>query len=105
VESSSVSKRINTVVLVHGGFVDGSGWRGVEALAGQISEPAWKTKPSWYLLVTDDRMIPIAAQRFMCERAGSKPVEVPGNHAIYVSNPRAVAGIIQAAASAELAAR
>jgi pimeloyl-ACP methyl ester carboxylesterase len=78
---------------------------GVEALAGQITEPAWKTKPSWYLLVTDDRMIPIAAQRLMCERAGSKPTEVPGNHAIYVSNPRAVAAIIQAAASAELAAR
>ena len=78
---------------------------GVEALAGQITQPAWKTKPSWYLLVTDDRMIPIAAQRFMCERAGSKPVEVSGNHAIYVSNPRAVAATIQAAASAELAAR
>jgi pimeloyl-ACP methyl ester carboxylesterase len=78
---------------------------GVEALGGQITEPAWKTKPSWYLLVTDDRMIPIAAQRFMCERAGSRSTEVPGNHAIYVSNPRAVATIIQAAASAELAVR
>ena len=78
---------------------------GVEALGGQITEPAWRTKPSWYLLVTDDRMIPIAAQRFMCERAGSKAMEVPGNHAIYVSNPRAVATIIQAAASAELAVR
>jgi len=77
---------------------------GVEALAGKITEPAWKTKPSWYLLVTDDRMIPIAAQRFMCERAGSKNTEVPGNHAIYVSNPRAVATIVQAAASAALAA-
>ena len=78
---------------------------GVEALGGQITEPAWKTKPSWYLLVTDDRMIPIAAQRFMCERADSKSTEVPGNHAIYVSNPRAVAAIIQTAASAELAVR
>jgi pimeloyl-ACP methyl ester carboxylesterase len=78
---------------------------GIEALGGQITQPAWKTKPSWYLLVTDDRMIPIATQRFMCERAGSKPIEVPGNHAIYVSNPRAVATIIQTAASAELAAR
>ena len=78
---------------------------GVEALSGQITEPAWKAKPSWYLLVTDDRMIPIAAQRFMCERAGSKPTEVPGNHAIYVSNPRAVATIIQAAATADLAVR
>ena len=78
---------------------------GVEALSGQITEPASKTKPSWYLLVTDDGMIPIAAQRFMCERAGSKSTEVPGNHAIYVSNPRAVATIIQAAASAELVVR
>jgi pimeloyl-ACP methyl ester carboxylesterase len=78
---------------------------GVDALGGQITEPAWKTKPSWYLLVTDDRMIPIAAQRFMCERARSKTMEVPGSHAIYVSNPRAVAIIIQAAASAELAVR
>jgi len=78
---------------------------GAEALAGQITEPAWKTKPSWYLLVTDDRMIPIAAQRFMCERAGSKTMEVPGNHAVYVSNPHAAATIIQAAASAALAVR
>jgi pimeloyl-ACP methyl ester carboxylesterase len=76
---------------------------GVGALDGQITEPAWKTKPSWYLLVTDDRMIPIAAQRFMCERARSHPMEVPGNHAIYVSNPRAVATIAEAAANAEFA--
>jgi len=72
---------------------------GIDALGGQISEAAWKTKPSWYLRVTDDRMIPIAAQRFMSERAGSKTMEVPGSHAIYVSNPRAAATIIQAAAS------
>lgn len=76
---------------------------GVDALAGQITEPAWKTKPSWYLLVTGDKMIPIAAQRFMCERARSKTMEVSGSHAIYVSNPRAVATIIQAAANAEVA--
>jgi pimeloyl-ACP methyl ester carboxylesterase len=72
---------------------------GVDALAGQITNPAWKTKPSWYLHVTDDRMIPIAAQRFMRERAGSTATEVPGSHAIYVSNPRAVAEIIETAAS------
>lgn len=76
---------------------------GVDALAGQITEPAWKTKPSWYLLVTGDKMIPIAAQRFMCERARSKTMEVSGSHAIYVSYPRAVATIIQAAANAEVA--
>ena len=72
---------------------------GVDALAGQITEPAWKTKPSWYLLVTDDRMIPIAAQRFMSERAGSKTTQVPGSHAIYVSNPRASADLIKTAAT------
>jgi pimeloyl-ACP methyl ester carboxylesterase len=73
---------------------------GVDALAGQITDPAWKTKPSWYLHVTDDRMIPIAAQRFMSKRAGSKVTEVPGSHAIYVSNPRAVATLIETAANA-----
>ena len=76
---------------------------GTNALGGQITEPAWRTKPSWYLCVTDDKMIPIAAQRFMCGRAGSKTMEVPGNHAIYVSNARAVAEIIKTAASAEAA--
>ena len=73
---------------------------GVDALRGQVTDPAWKSKPSWYLLVTDDRMIPLAAQRFMCERAGSTTMEVPGSHAIYVSNPRAVATLIETAANA-----
>ena len=73
---------------------------GVEALMGTITDPAWKSKPSWYLLVTDDRMIPIAAQRFMCERAGATPTQVPGSHAIYVSNPRAAATLIETAANA-----
>src|SRR5437868_1038782 len=58
---------------------------GVQALAGEISEPAWKSKPSWYLLVTEDRMIPPGAQRFMSARAGSTVAEVAGSHAIYVS--------------------
>jgi pimeloyl-ACP methyl ester carboxylesterase len=71
---------------------------GVEALSGKISEPAWKTKPSWYLIVTDDKMIPPDAQRFMSERAGSTVVEVKGSHAIYVSQPEAVAALIEQAA-------
>jgi len=77
---------------------------GVEALAGTISEPAWKTKPSWYLLVTEDRMIPPPAQRFMAERAGATVDEVAGSHAIYVSRPDAVAAIIEKAAGAAKAA-
>src|SRR5712692_1144812 len=73
---------------------------GVEALAGAITEPAWKTKPSWYLVVTDDRMIPPPAQRFMSKRAGSTVRESPGSHAIYVSRPAPVVALIEQAAGA-----
>lgn len=77
---------------------------GLNALNGAVTHPAWRTKPSWYLRVTDDHMIPIAAQRFMCERAGSDATEVRGSHAIYVSNPQAVATLIETAASSPKAA-
>jgi len=71
---------------------------GMDALTGTISEPAWKAKPSWYLVATDDRMIPPAAQRAMSKRAGSKVTESAGSHAVYVSQPEAVAAIIRKAA-------
>jgi len=71
---------------------------GVEALNGAVSEPAWRSKPSWYLVSTDDRMIPPPAQRAMSERAGSTVVEAPGSHSIYVSKPQAVADLIAQAA-------
>jgi pimeloyl-ACP methyl ester carboxylesterase len=77
---------------------------GLEALGGTISEPAWKTKPSWYLIATDDKMIPPAAQRFMSTRAGSTVVEASGSHAIYVSQPNEVALLIEKAAGAVKAA-
>ena len=70
---------------------------GVEALSGMISEPAWKTKPSWYLVATDDKQIPPPVQRFMSKRAGSTVVEVAGSHAIYISQPNAVAALIEKA--------
>ena len=72
---------------------------GVDALGGTISEPAWRSKPSWYLVTTEDRMIPPPAQRQMSARAGSTVVEVTGSHAIYVSQPEAVAELIEKAAS------
>jgi len=72
---------------------------GVEALNGAISEPAWKTKPSWYLVATDDKMIPPPAQQFMSKRAGSTVVEVKGSHAVYVSKPEEVAALIRMAAA------
>jgi pimeloyl-ACP methyl ester carboxylesterase len=73
---------------------------GVDALAGEVSVPAWKSKPSWYLVATDDRMIPPPAQRQMAQRAGSVVSEVPGSHAVYVSQPQAVASLIEKAAAA-----
>jgi len=73
---------------------------GVNAVAGSITDSAWRSKPSWYLVVTDDRMIPPGAQRDMAERAGSTVSETPGSHAIYVSQPETVASLITRAAEA-----
>src|SRR5207247_1418757 len=139
---------VKNVVLVHGGFVDGSGWEGVyndlkkdgfsvtivqnptlsltadvapdvaafmadaqvpwgvEALSGAVTEPTWRSKPSWYLVATNDKMIPPDAQRAMSKRMGAKVVEIEGSHAVYVSQPQAVAHLIEEAAkSLTLAAR
>src|SRR6202047_3188657 len=71
---------------------------GVNALHGTVSEPAWKAKPSWYLLTTEDKMIPPDAQRQMAKRAGAVIVEVKGSHSTYVSHPQAVASLIEKAA-------
>lgn len=76
---------------------------GLEALSGTITEPAWRSKPSWYLVATDDRMIPPDAQRAMSKRAGSTVVEAKGSHAVYVSQPEAVAYLIQKAARGAVA--
>jgi pimeloyl-ACP methyl ester carboxylesterase len=72
---------------------------GTGAISGEISEPAWRTKPSWYLVTTEDRMIPPDAQRAMSKHAGATVVEVKGSHAIYVSQPRAVADVLEQAAN------
>jgi pimeloyl-ACP methyl ester carboxylesterase len=52
---------------------------GVDALSGAITSAAWRAKPSWYLIASDDRMIPPPAQRTMAERAGATVVEVAGS--------------------------
>ena len=72
---------------------------GLDALNGAISEPAWKTKPSWALVATDDKMIPPDAQRGMSKRAGSAVSEVRGSHSVYVSKPEDVAALIRKAAA------
>lgn len=73
---------------------------GVEALGGRITAPAWKAKPSWYLIPADDRIIPPAAQRAMAGRAGATIREVPGSHAVYVADPGSVAALIEEALAA-----
>ncbi|MCU1502160.1 MAG: hydrolase [Ilumatobacteraceae bacterium] len=70
---------------------------GVDALTGSVSEPAWRHKPSWYLVATDDRMIPPAAQRAMAERTGATVTETSGSHAVYVAKPTPVTDIIEQA--------
>ena len=71
---------------------------GMEALNGTITEAAWRSKESWYLVATDDRMIPPEAQRFMSKRAGATVTEAKGSHAIYVAQPEAVATLVKRAA-------
>jgi len=74
-------------------------WGG-DAPGGQVTDPAWRTRPSWYLVTTEDQMIPPAAQRAMAQRAGSDVVEVAGSHSTYISHPAAVADLIKRAATA-----
>ena len=75
---------------------------GVDATSTNITEAAWRSKPSWYLVATDDHMIPPPAQRTMAERIGATITETPGSHAVYVSNPAAVATLITQAARSAL---
>jgi pimeloyl-ACP methyl ester carboxylesterase len=72
---------------------------GVDALSGAVSEPAWKTKPCFYLVTSDDKMIPPPAQRKMAERAKARVSEVAASHSVYVSKPSAVVEIIEKAAA------
>jgi pimeloyl-ACP methyl ester carboxylesterase len=71
---------------------------GVQGFSGAVGSPAWKAKPSWYLVAQDDRMIPPDAQRSMAGRTGATVRSVPGSHAVFVSNPQVVAALIEEAA-------
>jgi pimeloyl-ACP methyl ester carboxylesterase len=77
----------------------------VTALNNQISQPAWRAKPSWYLVATEDLMIPVPAQRSMAKRAGATVADSKGSHAIYVSQPADVADLIEKAAKAVSASK
>jgi hypothetical protein len=71
----------------------------VEAPGGVITEASWRTKPSWYLVTAQDRMIPPPAQRTMAGRVGATVTEVAASHSVYVSQPEAVATLIAQAAA------
>jgi pimeloyl-ACP methyl ester carboxylesterase len=71
---------------------------GVNALSSAVTEPAWKSKHSWYLVTTEDKMIPPPAQRQMAKRAGSTVAETKSSHAVFVSHPQAVIKLIEQAA-------
>ena len=68
------------------------------SFTGEETTPAWKTIPSWYLVCTDDHMIPPPAQEFMAKRMGATVRSVPSSHAPFMSKPQAVADIIALAA-------
>jgi pimeloyl-ACP methyl ester carboxylesterase len=78
---------------------------GVDAFGGTVSEPAWRSKPSWYMVTASDLMIPPEAQRTMSERIGATVVEVDASHSVYVSQPAAVADLITQAAAAATTAK
>ncbi|KUJ61308.1 hydrolase [Flavobacteriaceae bacterium CRH] len=72
------------------------------AFGATVSKAAWKTKPSWYIVATDDQTVPIEGARFMAKRANSKVTEIKGSHAVYVSQAKAVADVIVHAANESL---
>lgn len=70
---------------------------GTQAMSEPVSAPAWRVKPSWYLIATEDRMITTSVQRAMADRAGATTAEVAASHAVYISQPSAVADFIRRA--------
>ena len=73
---------------------------GVAAVSATVSTPAWRSKPSWYVVASSDKMIPPAYERTMAKRAGSTVTEADGSHVIFISRPDVVAAVIEQAATA-----
>ena len=65
-----------------------------------MGTPAWKSRPSWYLVAADDEAIAPDAERMFAQRMGAETVEVAASHVAMVSHPEAVVGLVDAAASA-----
>ena len=71
---------------------------GLPAFSGKETTPAWKTVPSWYLVCTDDQMIPPPAQEFLAKRMNATVHHAPSSHCPFISHPQAVADLIALAA-------
>lgn len=76
-----------------------------DSFTSQIKSPAWKSKPSWYMVATDDRMINPEQERKMAKRANAKVVEVKASHSVYVSHPKETAKLIEEAAASASASQ
>jgi pimeloyl-ACP methyl ester carboxylesterase len=75
----------------------------MSAFADVMGVPAWKTRPSWYLVAADDEALPPDAERQFAARMGAATVEIPSSHVAMVSHPAEVARLIETAAEAALA--
>jgi pimeloyl-ACP methyl ester carboxylesterase len=74
---------------------------GAECLGAEVTVAAWKTKKSWAIVSKDDRMIPPDAERFMAKRANAVVTEIASSHVAFMSHPKEVAAVIEAAAVAQ----
>jgi pimeloyl-ACP methyl ester carboxylesterase len=74
----------------------------VAAFQAPITKVAWKTKPSWYIVASQDQTLPTEGQRFMAKRANAKVTEIKGSHVVFISQPASVASVIEEAAKAAL---
>jgi pimeloyl-ACP methyl ester carboxylesterase len=70
-----------------------------DAFTHKVTNPAWKTKPTWYMVASDDRSINPMQERMMAKRAHAKTVEVPASHVAYMSHPKETVKLIEEAAS------
>jgi len=69
-------------------------------LAGKTTHAAWRSKPSWYAVSTEDRTINPDLERFMAKRMGAKTIEVTSSHLSLISHPDTIADLILQAAGA-----
>jgi pimeloyl-ACP methyl ester carboxylesterase len=76
-----------------------------DSFTHKVTSPAWKTKPSWYMVATQDRSINPEQERMMAKRAHATTVEVNASHVAYMSHPKEAAKLIEEAAAAAPASR